>query len=112
MVGLSGCLPVGVRLVGLACTILLNTALLADEVTITIDNFRFVPAILTVKAGSKVIFANHDDIPHTVVDVGGQFRSKAIDTDETFEIMLPSVGDFSYFCSLHPHMRGQIIVVP
>jgi plastocyanin len=84
----------------------------AADAKVTIDNFAFSPQLLTIKAGTTVVFENHDDIPHTVVDVGGKFRSKAMDTDQSFSVTFDSIGDVSYFCSLHPHMKGKIVVSP
>ena len=79
---------------------------------VTIDNFAFTPATLTVKLGTKVTFVNHDDIPHSIVSVPGKFRSHALDTDQSFEYTFATAGDFDYFCGLHPHMKGKIIVTP
>ena len=75
----------------------------------TIDNFTFAPAQLTVKVGTTVTWNNHDDIPHTVVSAG-KFRSKALDTDDSFSFTFTAAGDYKYFCSLHPHMTGMIKV--
>jgi len=82
------------------------------EATVTIDNFAFTPETLTVKPGTKVTFINHDDIPHSVVAVEKAFRSKALDTDEKYEFTFEKAGDFAYFCGLHPHMKGKIVVAP
>ncbi len=79
------------------------------ETTVTIDNFTFAPAQLTVKVGDTVTWSNHDDIPHTVVSAG-KFRSKAMDTDGTFSFTFTAAGEYKYFCSLHPHMTGTIKV--
>lgn len=81
----------------------------AQELQVTIDNFTFSPAELKVKVGDTVTWTNHDDIPHTVVSAG-KFRSKAMDTDNTFSFTFTSAGDYKYFCSLHPHMTGMIKV--
>src|ERR1700731_2660906 len=51
-------------------------------VEVKIDNFSFGPATLTVAAGTTVTWTNRDDIPHTVVNTEGTFKSKAVDTDE------------------------------
>jgi plastocyanin len=79
-----------------------------DEVKI--DNFVFNPQELTVAVGTTVKFVNHDDIPHTVVDKNKGFRSKALDTDDSFSFTFASAGTYDYFCGLHPHMQGKIIV--
>ena len=93
-----------------AATILLGIASAqAEELKVTIDNFTFTPAQLTVKVGDTVTWTNHDDIPHTVVSAG-KFRSKPMDTENTFTFTFTSAGDYKYFCSLHPHMSGMIKV--
>jgi plastocyanin len=81
----------------------------AEEIKVTIDNFTFSPAELKVKVGDTVTWTNHDDIPHTVVSAG-KFRSKTMDTDNTFSFTFTSAGGYKYFCSLHPHMTGMITV--
>lgn len=79
---------------------------------ITIDNFTFGPANLTVPAGTTVTWSNHDDIPHSVVATEKAFRSAALDTNESFTFTFKTAGTFAYFCGLHPHMTGKVIVTP
>jgi plastocyanin len=81
----------------------------AEDSVVTIDNFTFQPQELTVKAGTTVTWKNHDDIPHTIVSAG-KFRSKTMDTDDSFSFTFTAAGDYKYFCSLHPHMTGTIKV--
>src|ERR1700731_2061326 len=91
-----------------AITLFLGSAhAYAEDTNITIDNFTFTPAELTVKVGTTVTWTNHDDIPHTIVSAG-KFRSKALDTDNSFSFTFTAAGDYKYFCSLHPHMTGTI----
>ena len=82
----------------------------AANVDVTIDNFTFKPQQVTVKAGDTVTWINHDDIPHTVTSKTMLFRSKAIDTDDKFSFTFTTPGTFMYFCSLHPHMTGSVVV--
>jgi plastocyanin len=82
----------------------------ADQAKVGIDNFAFTPATLTVKAGTTVVFENHDDIPHSVV--GADFRAPALDTGDRFSYTFAKRGTYDYFCGLHPHMTGKIIVTP
>jgi plastocyanin len=96
----------------LALSALAFQARAAEEAHVTIDNFIFTPATLTVIAGTKIVFLNHDDLPHNVVDAKGSFRSKALDTDESFERVFDKPGEFVYFCGLHPQMKGKIVVTP
>ncbi len=77
---------------------------------VKIDNFSFGPASITVAAGTTVTWINRDDIPHTVVSADSVFKSKALDTDEKFTYTFSKAGTYSYFCSLHPKMTGQIVV--
>ena len=86
-----------------------SVAAQAQEVKITIDNFTFAPAELTLKVGDSVTWTNHDDIPHTVVSAG-KFRSKTLDSDDSYTYTFTAAGDYKYFCSLHPHMTGMIKV--
>jgi plastocyanin len=82
----------------------------AETVTISIDNFAFSPAELSVAPGTTVIWTNHDDIPHTVTSTDGAFKSHALDTDDSFSFTFEKAGSYQYFCSLHPHMVGMIKV--
>ena len=82
----------------------------ADEVEVSVDNFTYNPQQITVKAGTTVVWINHDDIPHTVTSKTGVFRSKALDTDDKFSFTFATPGTFLYFCALHPHMTGSIVV--
>ena len=79
---------------------------------IVIDNFAFTPAAITIKPGTTVTFENHDDIPHSVVDAAGKFHSKALDTNDTFQMTFDQPGEYNYYCGLHAHMKGKIIVAP
>ena len=81
-----------------------------NEAEISIQSFQFVPAILTVKAGTAVTWVNHDEEPHNVVSPDRVFRSKAIDGGEKFTTVFDKPGTYDYLCAVHPHMRGKIIV--
>ena len=84
----------------------------AEEATATIDNFTFAPARLTVKTGTTVTWRNEDDIPHTVAASNRLFKSKALDTDDSFSFTFIAPGTYEYFCSLHPRMTGTVVVEP
>jgi plastocyanin len=94
-----------------AALVLLSSAARAhaETISVSIDNFTFAPVELKVKIGDTVTWTNHDDIPHTVVSAG-KFRSKTLDTDNSFSFTFATAGDYKYFCSLHPHMTGMIKV--
>ena len=77
---------------------------------VSIDNFTFRQPVVTVKPGTTVTWTNRDDIPHTVVSKDALFKSKVLDTGDTFAFTFTKAGQFGYFCSLHPHMTGTVIV--
>ncbi|TMK10423.1 MAG: hypothetical protein E6G72_10135 [Alphaproteobacteria bacterium] len=81
-----------------------------NEAEISIQSFQFVPAILTVKAGTAVTWINRDEEPHNVVSPDRVFRSKAIDGGEKFTTVFDKPGTYNYICAVHPHMRGKIVV--
>jgi plastocyanin len=83
----------------------------ATSATVKIDNFTFNPAAVTVKVGATVKWINGDDIPHTVVAKDKSFKSTVLDTGGQFSFTFTKVGQFEYFCSIHPRMTGRIIVV-
>jgi plastocyanin len=82
----------------------------AADLEVKIDNFTFNPQQITVKAGTTVVWTNHDDIPHIVVSKTMLFKSNALDTDDKFSFTFATPGSYEYFCSLHPHMTGSIVV--
>ena len=79
---------------------------------VQIRNFAFVPAVVTVKAGTTVTWTNADEDPHTVTATGKAFHSVALDTGGKYSFTFTRPGEFAYFCSLHPHMMGKIVVRP
>jgi plastocyanin len=82
----------------------------ADDTAVKIDNFTFTPQRLTVKTGTTITWTNQDDIPHTVASTTKQFKSTVLDTGDKFSFTFTTAGSYEYFCSLHPHMTGTIVV--
>ena len=84
----------------------------AEPAAVTISNFAFGPALLTVAPGAKVTWLNRDEEPHTVVSADGglTFKSPALDTDDKFTFTFDKPGTYKYFCSIHSHMVGTIVV--
>jgi plastocyanin len=80
--------------------------------TIVIDNFSFSPGKLSVDTGSTVTWENHDDMPHTIVNdaTPREFKSAPLDSGEHFSQTFSKPGTYKYFCSIHPHMTGTIVV--
>ena len=82
----------------------------AEDMTITIRNFDFMPMDITVAAGTTVVWKNLDGEPHTVVSADGLFRSQALDQDDSFRFTFEKPGTYRYICSIHPKMRATITV--
>jgi plastocyanin len=77
---------------------------------VNIDGFAFVPATLTVSAGTTVTWTNRDEEPHTVAASDGSFHSPGMGTGATFTHTFSTAGTFDYVCSIHPMMHGTVVV--
>jgi plastocyanin len=95
----------------LAGGVLFAKAQTAATAAVGIDNFTFNPQTVTVKAGTTVTWTNKDDIPHGIAATNNAFkRSQALDTDDSFSFTFTTPGIYQYFCYIHPHMTGSIVV--
>ena len=81
-------------------------------VVVKIGNFTYEPQTLKVKAGTQIKWVNEDDVPHTVTgsQAGSPLHSSALDTDDSYTVTVDSAGTYPYFCAIHPHMVGTLIV--
>jgi len=78
---------------------------------ITIQDFAFSPLTLTIHAGDTVVWTNQDAMGHTVTsDSGGELNSSTIPGGGTYSHTFAAAGTYSYHCSIHPSMKGTIIV--
>ena len=80
------------------------------KIEVKIDNFAFAPQRIVVQAGTTVTWTNADDAPHTIVSTTKLFKSSALDTEDKFSFTFATPGTYDYFCSLHPHMTGTVVV--
>jgi plastocyanin len=97
----------------LAATLLAVAAPYANAAdgAVTISNFTFSPQVLTVPAGTRVVWTNRDDSPHLVAATPpDKWRSPPLDTDESYAYRFTTRGTFHYFCAVHPMMTGTIVV--
>jgi plastocyanin len=95
-----------------ACCVVYAAIAAPGETRLTIDNFTFTPNTIAVPIGTKIVWQNDDDIPHSIVETTGKFHSAALDTEDKFGFTFENAGTFEYFCGLHPHMKGKVVVVP
>jgi amicyanin len=84
----------------------------AKQKEVAIDNFSFRPPKLSIKVGTKVTWVNRDDVPHTVTSKAKPrtLDSGTLDTDGRYSHVFDKPGTYEYFCAVHPHMTGQIVV--
>jgi plastocyanin len=75
---------------------------------VTISNFAFVPAVITVRKGETIVWTNKDSTSHTVT--GGDLLSNPLGQGETYSFAYDKTGTFAYHCSIHPSMKGTVIV--
>jgi plastocyanin len=95
----------------LAAAVLPAWAQKAAAGAVSISNFTFDPQKLTVKAGATVTWTNKDDIPHGIAWTNNAFtRSKALDTNDSASFTFTKPGTYQYFCFIHPHMVGTVVV--
>jgi plastocyanin len=80
------------------------------SVAIKIDNFSFAPSQLEITAGTAVRWTNQDDIPHNIVADDKSFKSKVLDTNDSFTYTFTQPGTYKYFCGLHPKMTATVVV--
>lgn len=80
-----------------------------EQKTITIQNFKYSPATLTVKAGTIVTWKNLDNMNHTITAENGSF-SEAVAYGKSVSYTFTKPGTYNYKCTLHPTMVGKIIV--
>ncbi len=79
--------------------------------TVTIENMKFQPEVLTVASGDSVIWVNKDLVPHTATSSKpGIFDSKMIASDTSWKLIVRKKGDFAYVCSYHPTMKATLRV--
>jgi amicyanin len=77
---------------------------------VSISDFKFNPATLTVPVGTTVTWTNKDEEPHTIAAKDGSFHSPGIDTHGTYSFTFTTAGSYDYTCSIHPFMTGTVVV--
>jgi plastocyanin len=78
--------------------------------TVHIHDMAFVPATIAVRAGDKVTFVNDDDDAHTATADDGSWDSEGLANRERWTHAFTAPGTIAYHCTVHPGMRGTIVV--
>jgi plastocyanin len=83
----------------------------ANGHTVTIKNFAFSPASLTVKTGTKVTFINEDTVQHDATSQGSStIKSPTLNNGQSYTVTFTKAGTYRYICTIHPNMNGTVIV--
>lgn len=80
--------------------------------SVTIKNFAFSPARVTVKVGTTVTWTNADQDAHTVTAKSGPFASAALSTGASYKFTFTKPGTYDYLCTIHPFMTATVVVTP
>lgn len=78
-------------------------------IEVGIRNFAYRPALLRVERGARVAFVNRDGAAHDAVRKGS-FDTGLLRPGEAATVHFGRRGSFPYVCSLHPGMRGKVVV--
>jgi len=78
-------------------------------------NTCYIPSKISIKQGESVTWLNEDAAFHSVTsgtyeNPNGMFDSGYLDPNESFSIKFEESGTFDYFCTLHPWMKGKVVV--
>ena len=87
------------------------TAVRSGHVTVAITNYAFSPAKLTVKAGTRVTWTDHDDTAHTATADHGGFGTGTINPGHSDTVRLTKPGTYAYHCLFHAFMTATVTVV-
>lgn len=81
---------------------------------VAIENYAYSPASVTVYVGEAVTWTNHDQASHDVVTTSAPaaFQSPLLATGESWSFTFTVPGTYAYYCSVHPDMRAQVVVLP
>jgi plastocyanin len=86
-------------------------AIPTGETKVSITNFAFDPATLTITTGTTVTWTNNDTVAHNVISDDGSWSSNSLAKGDTFSYTFTQTGTFSYHCGIHPSMKATITVV-
>ncbi len=82
-----------------------------SSATVAIINNQFVPATLTVKPGTEVVWVNKDAISHLIISDGDEmFDSTTLDREKSHSYVFENSGEYKYHDGFKPLVKGSIIV--
>lgn len=87
-----------------------NTAKPSAKNAVTIRNFAFSPAKITIKAGQSVIWTNEDSVGHSATADDNSWDTGVLPQGQSKSITFAKAGTYTYHCSVHPNMKAEVIV--
>jgi plastocyanin len=87
-----------------------TSAVPASTNEVTIQNFSFSPATLTIKVGEAVTWTNQDSVEHSATADDGSFDTGSLATGQSGSFTFTTPGTYAYHCGIHPTMKAEIIV--
>jgi plastocyanin len=77
---------------------------------VSIKGMKFTPKTLEIAAGDRVTFTNHDSAKHSATGIEGGFDTGLLGAEQSVTVHFDAAGTYDYLCSLHPMMKGTILV--
>ena len=88
-----------------------DSVVATEAAAVTISDMRYDAPTVSVKKGGVVTWTNNGAMPHTVTASNGSFGSPQLSNGASWSRTFDETGTFGYYCSLHPGMRGTVVVV-
>jgi plastocyanin len=107
---LTALLVVSTLTVGCAASASTRPSATPKSRTVLIQNYSYHPQTLTVTAGTRVTFTNHDHTAHTATSTSGTFDTGTLHPGQSTNVVLSKPGKYTFYCQFHAFMRGVIIV--
>ncbi len=83
-----------------------------ERTNVRIESFQFMPAVIKVPVGGRVTWTNADADSHTVTTDDKAIDSGVIEEDVSVTLSFPVAREYPYYCTIHPGMRGKVVVGP
>jgi LPXTG-motif cell wall-anchored protein len=87
------------------------TAHAANDTSVTIADFQFTPATITIHVGDTVTWTNHGPSAHTATANNGGFNTGVLQKGHSASHTFTTAGTFTYICQIHPFMHGTVVVL-
>ena len=88
-----------------------DTQMAAASASVTIQNFAFSPATVTIRKGGSVTWTQKDSVKHNAVSDDGKFEGPLLNLGDTWTFKFDEAGNYKYHCGPHPRMTGTVVVV-